>query len=175
MSGVARRGGVDQCSQGQSRLRAGQGQGPSVNGPGAIRPYAPFAHGRALGARYWIVKAEQSGPETLFAGHPFALAVVERIQDIVASIGEATIRTTKSQVAFRRRRGFAYLWPPVIGNPGVEVVLSIALGRHDPSPRFKQVAHPAPRIWMHHMEIRDLAQLDDEVKTWLAEAFENAA
>jgi hypothetical protein len=121
------------------------------------------------------VKAERVAPEALFAGQPFALSVVERVQGIVASIGEATIRTTKSQIAFRRRRGFAYLWPPVFGNRGVEIVLSIALGRHDASPRFKEVAHPAPRVWMHHMEIRDLGQLDDEVRAWLREAFENAS
>jgi hypothetical protein len=114
-------------------------------------------------------------PGTLFAGRPFALSVVHRVEGIVASIGEATIRTTKRQIAFRRRRGFAYLWPPVFGNRGVEIVLSIALGRHDASPRFKQVAHPAPPIWMHHMEIRDLAQLDDQVSAWLREAFDNAA
>ena len=113
-------------------------------------------------------------PGTLFAGHPFALTVVDLVRAIVASIGEATIRATKSQIAFRRRRGFAYLWPPVFGDRGVEIVLSIALGRHDTSPRFKQVAHPAPRMWMHHMEIHDLAQLDDEVREWLREAFENA-
>jgi hypothetical protein len=121
------------------------------------------------------MKSEREVSGALFAGRPFALTVVDRVQDLVASIGEATIRTTRSQIAFRHRRGFAYLWPPVFGDRGVEIVLSIALARHDPSPRFKQVAHPAPRIWMHHMEIRDLAQLDDEVRTWLREAFEDAS
>jgi hypothetical protein len=114
-------------------------------------------------------------PGALFAGQPFALSVVDRVKSIVASIGEATIRTTKSQIAFRRRRGFAYLWPPVFGDRGVEIVLSIALGRHDASPRFKQVAHPAPHVWMHHLEIRDLAQLDDQVIAWLREAFDSAS
>jgi hypothetical protein len=121
------------------------------------------------------VSADPSTPATLFAGHPFALAVVERVERMVASLGEATVRTTKSQLAFRRRRGFAYLWPPVFPGRGVQVVLSIALARHDASPRFKQVAHPAPHVWMHHLEIRDLSELDDEVGGWLREAFENAA
>ena len=122
-----------------------------------------------------VLNAERLDPGAVFAGQPFALSVLDHVEDIVASIGEATIRTTKSQIAFRRRRGFAYLWPPVFGDRGVEIVLSIALGRHDASPRFKQVAHPAPRIWMHHMEIHDLAQLDDEVRVWLREAFDNAS
>lgn len=121
------------------------------------------------------VRGDPSTPATLFAGQTFALAVVDRVERIVESLGDVTVRTTKTQVAFRRRRGFAYLWPPVFPGRGVDVVLSIALGRHDRSPRFKQVAHPAPRIWMHHLEIRDLSDLDDEVESWLREAFENAA
>jgi hypothetical protein len=120
------------------------------------------------------MSVNRMNPEELFAGRPFALTVVDRVRETIASIGDAALRTTKSQLAFRRRRGFAYLWPPVLGDPGVQVVLSIALGRLDPSPRFKQVAHPAPHIWMHHMEIRDLAQLDDEVRAWLREAYEDA-
>jgi hypothetical protein len=121
------------------------------------------------------MNAEHVDAGALFVGQSFALSVVDRVEGIVASIGEATTRTSKSQIAFRRRRGFAYLWAPVFANRGVEIVLSIALGRHDTSPRFKQVAHPAPHVWMHHMEIRDLAQLDDQVRAWLREAFDSAA
>lgn len=39
-----------------------------------------------------------------------------------------------------------------------------------PSPRFKQLVHPAPSIWMHHLEIHSLDELDDEVRAWLREA-----
>jgi hypothetical protein len=112
-----------------------------------------------------------------FTGHPFALAVFESVRDLVASIGSAEIRTTRSQVAFRRRRGFAYLWLPGrwLAHPAAEVVLSIALGREDPSERWKQVAHPSKAVWMHHLEVRDLAELDDEIHDWLREAFVAAA
>jgi hypothetical protein len=30
------------------------------------------------------------------------------------------------------------------------------------SPRFKQIAHSAPNIWMHHLELLDAGQLDHE-------------
>jgi hypothetical protein len=55
-----------------------------------------------------------------------------------------------------------------------EVVLSIALGRFVQSPRFKEVAHPAPGQWMHHLEIQDPRDIDDEVAGWLREAAERA-
>ena len=76
--------------------------------------------------------AERWDPDRLFAGRPFALSVVDSVSRAIAAIGEATMRTTKSQIAFRHGRGFAWLWPPVFENPGVEIVLSIALTRHDP-------------------------------------------
>lgn len=115
-------------------------------------------------------------PDEFFAGHPDARAAFERIRTIVDRLGSCEVRVTKSQVAFRRKRGFAYLWLPgrYLERPTAEVVLSIALGRPDPSPRFKEVAHPSPAHWMHHLEVRDLDDLDDEVEGWLREAAERA-
>ena len=86
------------------------------------------------------------------------------------------MRTTSSQIALRRKHGFAYLWLPGrnLKKPGAEVVLTIALGRHEPSERFKEVAHPSARHWMHHLELTDLADLDDEVAGWLREAADRA-
>jgi NAD(P)-dependent dehydrogenase (short-subunit alcohol dehydrogenase family) len=40
--------------------------------------------------------------------------------------------------------------------------------------RFKQVVHPAAGIWMHHLEIHDLAEIDEQVSTWLQEAADYA-
>jgi hypothetical protein len=54
------------------------------------------------------------------------------------------------------------------------VVLSLALGRHDSSPRWKQVAHPARDVWMHHLEVHAPDDLDGEVLAWLREAYDHA-
>lgn len=85
------------------------------------------------------------------------------------------MRVTKSQVAFRRRQGFAYLWRPgqYIASD-VPVVLSIALPHEIRSDRFNEVAHPSAHVWMHHLELRDVAEVDDEVRQWLAEAYTSA-
>jgi hypothetical protein len=114
--------------------------------------------------------------EELLRGRPAALAIYRRVVATVAELGPSEVRATKSQVAFRRERGFAYLWVPgqYLRNPCAEVVLSIALGRHVPSQRFKQVAHPATDQWMHHLELHGPDDVDDEVVAWLREAFERA-
>lgn len=114
--------------------------------------------------------------DEFFAGQPEARAVFDEVRTILDHLGPFEIRVTKSQVALRRRRGFAYVWIPgrYLRKPTAEVVVSIALPRHDGSPRFKQVVHPAARIWMHHLEVRGLHEIDEEVRRWLREAAEAA-
>jgi hypothetical protein len=114
-------------------------------------------------------------PEEHFAGHPVALAVYAAVRGLWDD-GTVEVRTSRSQVAFRRRRGFAYLWLPgrYLRNPGAEVVLSVVLGRRDDSPRWKEVVHPSPAHWMHHLEVHDVEEIDDEVIGRLREAAERA-
>jgi hypothetical protein len=111
----------------------------------------------------------------MLGDHPMALTVLERVVSIVERLGAVDIRVTKSQIAFRRRHGFAYLWRPrQYLDKGAEIVLSMALGRRDSSPRFKEVAHPSPKHWLHHLEIDDPDAVDAEVADWLREAFDRA-
>ncbi|SRR5512138_1084364 len=114
-------------------------------------------------------------PEEFFAGQPLGLATYAWVRTRVAELGGAEVRVSTSQVAFRRRRGFAFLWRPdrYLDDPDVEVVLTLVLDRHDPSPRFKEVVHPG-RSWVHHLEVRDVAELDEEVEGWLREAYDDA-
>jgi hypothetical protein len=114
--------------------------------------------------------------DAFYAGHPLARAVHDRVAAMIASIGPSEMRLAKSQVAFRRRRGFAYLWIPgrYLSNPAADVVLSIALPKRLRSERWKEVVQPAPRTWMHHLEVRAVEDLDEEVARWLRAAFEAA-
>ena len=116
------------------------------------------------------------GPQELFAGFPESLAICQAVQQVIAGLGEASMRTTKSQVAFRRRRGFAYAWRPgQYVASDVPLVLSIALPTRLDSPRFKEVVHPSPKVWMHHLELDEVSEVDDEVSGWLSQAWERAA
>lgn len=121
-------------------------------------------------------KAPEVSLAEFLAEYPYAAAAFEKVTEILDELGPYEIRVTKSQIAFRRRRGFAFIWTPgrYLTKPNTEVVLSIDLDHHDPSPRFKEVVHPAPNHWMHHLEIHDLDELDDEVTAWLAEAAHQA-
>jgi hypothetical protein len=54
------------------------------------------------------------------------------------------------------------------------LVLSVFLRRRDASPRWKEVVEPARGRFTHHLELNALADLDDEVRTWLREAWDVA-
>jgi hypothetical protein len=114
-------------------------------------------------------------PEDFFAGSPAGLGLFRAVQVAVAAIGEAEIRVTKSQIAFRRRRGFAYVWRPgQYLSSDVPAVLSLALPHRIASDRFKEIVQPSATAWMHHLELRDVAEIDNEVRDWLAAAYASA-
>jgi hypothetical protein len=88
-------------------------------------------------------------------------------------IGPMQRGVTKSQVAFRRKNGFAWVWMPemYLKREAAPLVLTIGLHRRDPSPRWKQVVEPYPGRFIHHLELYSEEDLDEEVQAVLAEAW----
>jgi hypothetical protein len=95
---------------------------------------------------------------------------------MIEGLGGVMLRVSKSQVAFRRRTAFAWVWMPeqYLHRPAAPLVLTVGLRRRDPSPRWKQVVEPAPGRFTHHLELYSAADLDDDVRRWLLEAWEKA-
>ncbi|WP_346927070.1 DUF5655 domain-containing protein [uncultured Arthrobacter sp.] len=113
----------------------------------------------------------ESTPEEVFSGSPRGLELFHAVEAMLAAPTPPAVRATKSQVAFRARRGFAYLWwPGRYLDSDVPAVLSIALPRRIGSARFKEVVNPSPGVWMHHLELHAVDELDAEVAGWLREA-----
>ena len=120
-------------------------------------------------------ESEERTPEDFFAGFPAGLALYDAVAGAVGDIGPAAVTVTKTQIAFRRRRGFAYVWRPgQYLTSDVPAVLSIALPHPVDSDRFTTIAHPSTGVWMHHLELHEPAQVDEEVRRWLAEAYDDA-
>ncbi|WP_454810594.1 DUF5655 domain-containing protein [Paenarthrobacter nitroguajacolicus] len=103
------------------------------------------------------------------------MEIFRTVHEVARGLGQVNIRVSKSQIAFRRHRGFAYVWRPgQYIKSDVPAVLSIALPRKIDSPRFKEVVHPSADVWMHHLELHKETQVDDEVRGWMQEAFDAA-
>lgn len=107
-----------------------------------------------------------------FAGRPTAQRCYDAVEAALTDLGPFEVRVSASQVAFRRRRGFAWLWLPGrwLAHPRTECVLSFALPEPVDSPRLAEVVHPTPRAWMHHLDLAGPDVIDDEVRGWLARA-----
>jgi hypothetical protein len=116
-------------------------------------------------------------PDEFFAGKALPNTLFGLIVQAVGSIGPATLRVSKSQIALRRRRAFAWVWMPdrYLRRPAAPLVLSVSLPGRDESSRWKQVGEPYPGRFMHHLELYDPAEIDDEVRIWLRQAWEAAA
>ena len=110
-----------------------------------------------------------------FAGHDSSRVIFEAVRHAVDSIGPADVVVSKSQVAFRRVHGFAFVWMPeqYLGR-GAPLVLTVGLRHRDDSARWKSVVEPSTGRFTHHLELTDASDVDDEVRGWLREAWELA-
>jgi hypothetical protein len=52
------------------------------------------------------------GVEDFFAGFEASRPIFEALQAAIAALGPAEMRVSKSQIAFRRRKTFAWAWVP---------------------------------------------------------------
>jgi len=114
--------------------------------------------------------------DEFFAGNEASRRIFDRVRQAVDAIGPAELRVTRSQVAFRRDTGFAYVWIPGMYLSGADVplVLTVGLRRRDESSRWKQVVEPSPGRFTHHLELHSSDEVDNEVVGWLREAWESA-
>lgn len=91
---------------------------------------------------------------------------------LLAHYPDVTVKHDRTQTAFVRKVQFAWVSLPRRKADAGAVMLSIGL----PSPiedrsRFLHVAEVAPGRFMHHMLLRDEAELDHDVAAWLDAAW----
>lgn len=114
--------------------------------------------------------------DEFFEGRVEARAIFDALSNAIAALGPAKMRVSKSQVAFRRRIGFAYAWTPdrYLGGEAAPLVLTVGLRQRDDSPRWKSIVEPSPGRFTHHLELRSPEEIDAEVLAWLQEAWKEA-
>lgn len=114
--------------------------------------------------------------DEFFEGFESSRPLYEAIAARAIELGNVEARPTRSQIAFVRRRAFAWAWIPdrYLDGGHAPMVLSVALQRRDPSPRWKQVVEPIAGRYMHHLELRAASDVDAQVEAWLREAWSEA-
>lgn len=115
--------------------------------------------------------------DDFFRDQPQARRLFDALCSLIAEIGPAEVAVTKSQIAFRRARPFAWAWRPgqyLRGRRVAPLVLTLSLAQRNGSPRWKQIVEPARGRFIHHLELTAADELDDEVRAWLRTAWELA-
>jgi hypothetical protein len=112
-----------------------------------------------------------------FADNKLAKQLFTAVGERVEAIGVASVRVSKSQIAFRRKRNFAWVWMPgqYLKGKTAPLVLTLSLPNRDSSKRWKEVVEPSPGRFTHHLELHSVADVDGEVSTWLRQAWGLAA
>ena len=115
--------------------------------------------------------------DEFFAGQEKSWQIFEAVHRAIEAIGPAELRIGKSQVSFRRRKAFAWLWMPgrYLRGTVAPVVLTLSFHSRDDSPRWKEIVEPAPGRFTHHLELYSTADIDGQVRGWLHDAWTAAS
>ncbi|HSJ59456.1 MAG TPA: DUF5655 domain-containing protein [Anaerolineae bacterium] len=116
-------------------------------------------------------------PDEFFGDQALSKELFATIRRELELLGEVTIRVSKSQIAFRRRRTFASVWMPgrYLKGKTAPLVLTVFLPWRDGSCRWKEIVEPSPGRFTHHLELYDGADVDDQIRDWLRRAWKAAA
>jgi hypothetical protein len=111
--------------------------------------------------------------ETFFFKQPKQKSLFLAVEQMIHSIGPATIQVMKSQISFGTHTKFAWVWlsPPSNKRPENSIVLTFGVGRHIESEQIVQAVEPYPGRWTHHVIIQNEADLNNDVNQWLREAY----
>ena len=102
-----------------------------------------------------------------FAGKPPEVrALFDAVVAELRALGPVTVLPEKTRIAFQVRMSFAQLTPRRRWIDG-----HVVLARRLESPRFRGVQTISPRNHVHTFRLASLADVDDELRSWLAEAY----
>jgi hypothetical protein len=94
----------------------------------------------------------------------------------INEFGPVELKVTKSQIAFRRNKTFAWAWMPgkYLRGKVAPLVLTLPFRKRDSSPRWKEIVEPSRGQFIHHLELFSISDIDDEVKEWLRATWQTA-
>lgn len=115
-----------------------------------------------------------------FDKNPAALPLWEAFEGRLArTVGQYTIRVQKTQITYSNRYVFACVSflkvRKAAQRPPVYIVITFGLPRRVESPRIDAAVEAYPGRWTHHILISGPEEIDDELMTWVEEAYSFSA
>jgi hypothetical protein len=97
---------------------------------------------------------------------PEVVAIYRRLVELAERNGPVTVLPEKTRIAFQVRMSFAAF---SLGRHWVDG--HVVLARRLEHPRFRRIESFSPRNHLHRFRLASLAEVDEEVAAWLAEAY----
>jgi hypothetical protein len=97
-----------------------------------------------------------------------AISLYEHFSGLVQDCGPVQIAPAKTRVGFQVRMIFAAV--NKLSDRGLDA--HVVLTRRLESARFRRIDTMTPKCYVHHFRIESLSELDEEVKSWLQEAYQ---
>ena len=97
-----------------------------------------------------------------------AISLYRHFAAIVRDCGPLKIAPAKTRIGFQVRMIFAAV--NKLSDRGLEA--HVVLMRRLESPRFRRIDTMTPKCYVHHFKVESLSELDEEVKSWLREAYQ---
>jgi len=97
-----------------------------------------------------------------------SVALYEYFSALVSECGEVKIAPAKTRIGFQVRMIFAAV--NKLSDRGLEA--HVVLSRRLDSPRFRRIETMTPKCYVHHFQIESLREMDEEVRSWLCEAYQ---
>jgi len=91
-----------------------------------------------------------------------------RSRELAMACGDVATAPARTRVGFQARMIFA----AVNALGGGTLAAHVVLARRLESPRFHRIDLITARCFVHHLRVSSEAELDDEVRGWLAESYE---
>lgn len=115
-----------------------------------------------------------------FERMPAALPLYEAFESRLAkTVGEYTTRVQKTQITFSNRHVFACVSflkvRKAAQRPPVYIVITFGLARKVDSPRIDAAVEAYPGRWTHHVLVAGTEELDEELMSWVREAYQFSA
>lgn len=107
--------------------------------------------------------------DEFFEPFPQSCVLFEALLLISGLSAQADMRVMKSQIVFKNKRDFAWVWIPgryLTGRQNLApLVLSLAFPFRDESPHWKEIVEPYPGRFVHHLELFS----PDDIDEWVLE------
>jgi hypothetical protein len=105
------------------------------------------------------------------AAAPELRELFDRFVDAARESGPVTVNATKSRIALQVRMRFAGILRP----RKRYLLANFVLTRPVDSPRLARVEYVPPYYYVHRLQLHEPADIDAELRGWLAEAYEVGA